>query len=227
MRGIDNANSSENRAYAEIMSMILSQEIPPGAPLLEGELTQKLKMSRTPIRAAVQKLAACGLLETAANRSSSVPILTRKDWDDLFELRLMIEPRIAELAAGAGTGLKKETYYRELLEGEKKTDVDGITLQDINEKLHFGLAELANNKYMYRSLQQVFWRCQLYICFFDSFIINPEAHKKRFDKPSERNSILQHQEIIDAVFSKNAKRAGEVMREHILSTYERATTYMV
>ncbi len=176
--------SSEDRAYAEIMAMILSQEIPPGSVMMEGALAERLKMSRTPIRAALRRLVSSGLLDITSNRSASVPILSKKDWDDLFELRLRIEPRIASLAA-MKFGPEKGSFLRELVEEEKKEHHDdNLSLQEINERLHLGIAELADNKYMFMSLNQVFWRCQLYVCFFDSFL--PDARERvvdRFEKP--------------------------------------------
>lgn len=219
--------SSEERAYSEIMSMILSQQLPPGSIIMEAVLTEKLKMSRTPIRAALRRLVTSGLLEITANRSSAVPILTRKDWDDLFDLRLRIEPRIAELAAEKSNG-RQDSYLRELIHTET-LDIDdgGVTLQDVNEKLHFCIAELANNKYMFNALQQVFWRCQLYVCFFDSFIPQKKApEKRRLENPLERRSISQHQQIVEAILNHDSKLACSVMKDHILSTYERTTTFI-
>jgi len=218
--------SSEDRAYAEIMAMILSQEIPPGSVMMEGALAERLKMSRTPIRAALRRLVSSGLLDITSNRSASVPILSKKDWDDLFELRLRIEPRIASLAA-MKFGPEKGSFLRELVEEEKKEHHDdSLSLQEINERLHLGIAELADNKYMFMSLNQVFWRCQLYVCFFDSFL--PAAKERvvdRFEKPYELTSIAQHERIVDAITSRNAEQAEDVMREHIMSTYQRSTSY--
>lgn len=219
--------SSEDRAYCEIMAMILPQELPPGSIVMEAVIAERLKMSRTPIRAALRRLVSSGLLEITSNRSSAVPILTRKDWDDLFDLRLRIEPRIAELAAEKYDGTKND-FLQGLIEIEKQDTADGgVTLQDVNEKLHFGIAELADNKYMYNGLQQVFWRCQLYVCFFDSFLPQKQhSEKRRLENPLERRSISQHEEIVAAILNRDAERAGIVMRDHILSTYERTTTFL-
>ena len=218
--------SSEDRAYAEIMAMILSQEIPPGSVMMEGALAERLQMSRTPVRAALRRLVSSGLLEITSNRGASVPILSKKDWDDLFELRLRVEPRIAALAALKYDG-ERGAFLRGLVEEEKKDQhEDSLSLQEINERLHLGIAELADNKYMFMSLKLVFWRCQLYVCFFDSFL--PAAKDRvmdRFEKPYELTSIAQHERIVDAITSKDPEQAEEVMKEHILSTYQRSTSY--
>lgn len=218
--------SSEDRAYSEIMSMILSRELPPGSPVMEAAIAEKLSMSRTPIRSAIRRLASSGLVEMTVNKSPCVPILTKKDWDDLFDLRLKVEPAIAALAAeryceGAGEQM------RDLLSAEKNEDTE-LSAQDLNEMLHFKIAEVADNKYMYRSLQQVFWRCQLYICFFDSFLSQKEERiLNRFEKPLERKSIVQHEDVVNAILDKKPQVAEQVMREHILSTYERASTFKI
>jgi DNA-binding GntR family transcriptional regulator len=222
------SKSSEERAYRGIIEMILSQELPPGTPIMESFIVEKLEMSRTPIRSALRRLSSSGLLEISANKSASVPILSKKDWDDIFELRLMVEPRIAELAA-AQYSKNKGTFFLDIIEDEKKGAQEGGTsMQTLNERLHFGIAELSGNKYMFRSLQQVFWRCQLYICFFDSFLQKkPRNADERIENPLETKSISQHELMVKAILEKDSSLAGRLMREHIMSTYERASKFAI
>lgn len=217
--------SSEDRAYCEIMGMILSQEIAPGAPIMEEALAKRLGVSRTPVRAAIRRLASSGLLEMTSNKSTIIPNLTRHDYDDLFELRLMVEPRIAELAAMNYRG-ERDEFFRELLEDESRgCSRGGHSVQELNEKLHFSIAEIAGNVYMRRTLQQVFWRCQLYVCFFDSFASTTRKEERRHENPDEIRSMSHHEQIVKAVVNNDHESAGTLMRAHIEATYERAATF--
>lgn len=217
--------SSEDRAYCQIMDMIMSQELAPGAPIMETALADRLGMSRTPVRTAIRRLASSGLLEMASNKSTIIPHLTRRDYDDLFDLRLMVEPRIAELATVKYRG-ERNDFFRELLEDESRgKGRDGHSMQELNERLHFTIAELAGNVYMRRALQQVFWRCQLYVCFFDSFVASGREREKRLENPAEVRSMSHHEEIVSAVVNNDPERAGSVMRAHIKATYDRAATF--
>ena len=76
-----------------------------GQPLQEEVLAAQLGVSRTPVREALTRLASEGLL-ASDGRSFVVPALTERDIDEIYELRLMLEPealrRVAERHDGSG-----------------------------------------------------------------------------------------------------------------------------
>ena len=214
--------SSEDRAYQEIIGMIVSQKYPPGSTLVESQLAVQLNMSRTPVRNALCRLVSDGLLDNPSNKSCIIPILSRKDLEELFRLRVLVEPKIARLAAERFDETQK-IYFMDLLAQERRYGKDPeVKAYEINEKLHFGIARMSQNEYFQRTLKQFFWRCQLYLFFFDSFYIEPGGGGDR-GLESDVKSAKEHEELLEAIFCKDADKAESVMKRHVELTHAMLT----
>lgn len=86
------------QAYDEIRARLRSDAVSPESRLVEADLAAQLGMSRVPIRQALHSLVAEGLLVGTA-RGYRVPVLSSRDIEEVFELRKLLEPRAAALAA--------------------------------------------------------------------------------------------------------------------------------
>lgn len=93
---------ASDRAYAALREDIVEWRLPPGTMLAEVEQSERLGVSRTPLREALGRLSAEGLTATAGGRGIVVTGISLEDIDDLFELRETIECRAAALAAERG-----------------------------------------------------------------------------------------------------------------------------
>jgi DNA-binding GntR family transcriptional regulator len=85
-------------AYEAIRARLRTGTVRPGDRLVEADLAGQLGMSRVPVRQALHSLVAEGLLVGTA-RGYRIPALSRQDMRDVFELRKLLEPRAAALAA--------------------------------------------------------------------------------------------------------------------------------
>src|SRR3712207_2169005 len=74
--------------------MIMGGDLTPGARLGEVELADRLGVSRTPVREALSRLAAEGLVEIAPNRGARVATWTVAELEGVFELRSVLEPQL-------------------------------------------------------------------------------------------------------------------------------------
>jgi DNA-binding GntR family transcriptional regulator len=96
---LERPRSLGDRAYHSLREYLRSGLIVFGQPLQEEDLAAQLGVSRTPVREALTRLASEGLL-ASVGRSFVVPVLTERDVEDIYELRLMLEPealrRVAE-----------------------------------------------------------------------------------------------------------------------------------
>lgn len=90
---------ASDRAYATLHSDIINWRLTPGTVLGEVELSERLGVSRTPIREALAKLTGEGLTEPQSGRGMVVSEISLDHLDELFELRSALECRAAELAA--------------------------------------------------------------------------------------------------------------------------------
>ena len=103
---IDAGNSPENgqksaqvRALLQLREMILAGELPGGTRIAELSIVEKLGVSRTPIRAALMRLAQEGLLEALSSGGYAVRTFSERDVTDAIELRSTLEGLSARLAA--------------------------------------------------------------------------------------------------------------------------------
>ena len=90
--------TSAERALQELRDLILGAELAPGSRLGEVELAERLGVSRTPVREALTRLAAEGLVEIVANRGARVATWTVAELEGVFDLRASLEPQLTAFA---------------------------------------------------------------------------------------------------------------------------------
>lgn len=106
---------ASDRAYAALRDDIVQWRLLPGTMLAEVEQSERLGVSRTPLREALGRLTAEGLTTAAGGRGVVVTGISLEDIDELFELRETLEGRAAELAAERGNPDDFAQLHRELL----------------------------------------------------------------------------------------------------------------
>lgn len=89
-----------DRAYERIRHDIIGCMLPPGMEISEAQLCAHYKLGKAPVRMALNRLAHDGLVRAIPRRGYRVADVTLKDIHDVFELRLMLEPEAARMAAG-------------------------------------------------------------------------------------------------------------------------------
>lgn len=89
-----------DRAYERILHEIITCAIAPGTEISEAQLCAQFKLGKAPVRMALNRLAHDGLVRAIPRRGYRVTPVTLKDIHDVFELRLMLEPAAARMAAG-------------------------------------------------------------------------------------------------------------------------------
>jgi DNA-binding GntR family transcriptional regulator len=91
LKVLDRPRPLGDRVYMTLREHLCSGLLPSGRPLQEAALAAQLGVSRTPVREALGRLASEGLLDSEG-RSFVVPALSEADIDDIYELRLLLEP---------------------------------------------------------------------------------------------------------------------------------------
>ena len=99
------------RVYQLLLDRILSATLSPGQRVDSEELSRDLGVSRTPIKDALARLSAEGLIEIRPRRGTLVAKPTRRDAEELHEMRLMIETYVADGAIQAATATD-DTHLR-------------------------------------------------------------------------------------------------------------------
>ncbi|MHB9756873.1 GntR family transcriptional regulator [Streptomyces sp. BYX5S] len=128
----------------------------PGSRLRERELAEALGVSRVPVREALMRLAAEGLVELEPRRGARVRRLTLRDVEELFDLRLSLEVfaarRAAEIVAGGGG---HEPLRRVMDEAEAATrSADAAGIAAANTAFHAELITMTGNRLLHSSFQR-------------------------------------------------------------------------
>ncbi len=208
----------EEFAYESIIKLILENHFKPGDFLLETELADTLELSRTPVRHALGQLVAEGFLDKKRKKGCFIPSPTPQDARHVFYAREHIEGLTAASAARYAED-KDIKYLYALIEKEKNvmnpgTQEGKMAYLMINESFHLGIARFSRNKYLEQYCRHSFWRSHTYIFFFDSDYIGLTSGEQKVGP-------RQHIEIAKAIENRNEEKAGNLMRQHVRTTFEK------
>jgi DNA-binding GntR family transcriptional regulator len=191
-------------AYQKIKATILKHEIVPGQRLSHEDLVLRLKISQTPIREALSRLAQEGYVTRLTNRGYRVSEMTAEEVEELFGLRSALEAYCIDEAIRRITpdGIKA---LEQSVKSSRKAIVANDPLVDryiINKDFHVIVAEIAGNSAVARVLNDT---CEKLVL------------KRRIEGVTHGGfAVLRHhQEIFQAIKRKDAKRAQELMRSHL------------
>jgi DNA-binding GntR family transcriptional regulator len=197
-------------AYERLRHRILIGDLRDGDRLAEEDLAESLGISRTPVREALRRLAAEGLVELLPNRGARVPTWDDHDVDDIFELRAVLESHAARRAA---------LQADENVLGELASMCEAMEAITVNMRDEHGLAELAMiNRQWHGAVVAAAGSPRL------SGLVNSLVHVpvimqtfKNYSATALERSLLHHREIVDALAVRDAEWASSVMRAHILA----------
>ena len=201
------AETSAGRTVAAVRELILRGDFPAGARLGEVELAERLGVSRTPVREALGRLAAEGLVEIVPNRGARVPSWTVAELEGVFDLRTALEPRLTALAVPRATAADvaalEELAEAMLDVGAPGPDQDLDAIVPLNREFHGRLVTLADQPVMASALSGA----------IHAPIVLRNFHT--YDEASLRRSLAHHVEIVAAVRAGDPTWAQAVMTAHI------------
>jgi len=202
--------SLTNVVQAEIERMIIDGELKPNERVNENALSQRLGVSRGPIREACSALAAMGLIEIIPNRGFFIRALTNDEAQDLSEARASVFGCMAMMLAERITDdqiavLKGLVAQMEGLVGEGDVHV----YYPVNLEFHRQIAAMSGNKRL-AAIYQSFVR-ELHIQRYRA-LSNPEVLQV---------SNREHRAIVEALAKRDPIKALTAARAHILNGIER------
>ena len=138
LHGDRGANLSE-RAYQQIRSEILFYQLPPGCRVSEASLTARFNLRQAAVRSALLRLVQEGLVDRTDERSPRVAPLTLKDVRDIYGLRMLLEPRAAELAAGFGVATPDLERLRKISQSQYELRSHGELVEFLQANREFNM----------------------------------------------------------------------------------------
>lgn len=203
-----------DKAIIALRSLIMSGDLEPGIRLAEIALSDRLGFSRTPIRQAMDRLAAEGLLERIETGGFRVACLSITDILDAIEIRGVIEGTAARLAAERGAEASRLSACDALLDriDQALSAPDGIDFDAYvaaNAQFHAALSQLAQSPVIAREVERVM---RLPLASPSAFL-QEQAVIHDFQRSLTR-AQYQHRAILDAIRAREGARAEALAREH-------------
>jgi DNA-binding GntR family transcriptional regulator len=195
--------SLADRAYLAIRGLIVSLELAPGDPIREPDLTAQLGIGRTPVREALRRLALERLVEVYPRRGMFVTTVDVRDLARLCEVRAVLEPEAARLAAERATRPDLEeinALIEELLDPRRRDD---RALIDLDERIHRTIYKTSHNQLLEETLEWYYTHAlRIWMLALDR-------------TRTLQSAVLEHHELLDAIARGRGERAAALMRAHV------------
>jgi DNA-binding GntR family transcriptional regulator len=196
--------------YDILRQRILACDLPPGSRLDVGLIATQLGISRTPVKDALQKLSAQGLVEIHSRRGTFVSRISMDDARETFEVRAALEGKACELLAGK-IPPPLTRRLRSLTTGMFVEDLTVVDHARLNNEFHQLIIERAGNQRLIKMYSELNAHMQIARIYFRS-----DDWRSRGAKIVE-----EHNNIVDALVENRAEDARKLIEDHIRSAMER------
>jgi DNA-binding GntR family transcriptional regulator len=190
-------------AYERIRELVLAGDIAPGARLAQVELAERLGISRTPVREALRRLSAEGLVDSHPNRGFWVAEIGLDAVLRRLEVRLLLEPGIARLAAERRSERHLTELERAIAREERARN--GSAAHDASREFHFVLARATGNDEHVRILDS------LWLVEVGRRLLSRRATEVEW----QGADVSEHREIAQAVADRRGDDAARLMEAHV------------
>lgn len=206
-----------DRAYVEIKSGILAGRYAGGMHIAAADLAEALGVSRTPVREAMRRLHAEGLVNFLANRGAYVATWDQSDVDDVFDLRAVLESHAARLATRNASSeqldlLEQLSHLMDRAATDRPKGYLEI-IADHNNRFH-ELIRIASGSRRLRTLLPSVIEMPLVMQTFN-----------RYGDEDLRRSMAHHAELVVAMRTRDEGWAASVMRCHITAAHQVFKSY--
>lgn len=184
----------------------------PGTRLRQSELAKRFGVSTTPVREALASLQAEALVRIDAHRGAVVSMPTLEDMLECFEIRRVLEPLAAALAAQR-ISEEQLAELDELVSTMRSVD-DAATWVELNDRFHMRLYAGSGNERLQEMIETLRKSSRYYIHLY---VANAHANRTADD---------EHHAIIAACRARNAARARSLTRAHVEHTLRGVTRFL-
>lgn len=200
-------------AFHTLRTAIEDGRFKPGEPLPLPRLLEELDMSPTPIREALRLLQAQGLVEHEPHRGVVVATYTPESAEEIYRLRVLLEPLATELAVERATAEQvahiralHDELARAVHDDESRTD-----FAELNARWHRTIYEASESRHLQEFIARLWTAIPVQAIWLTR---------------RARSSCEQHEAITEAIERRAAQEAGELMRLHVLHGASTTTEHL-
>jgi DNA-binding GntR family transcriptional regulator len=198
-------------AKRNIQEWVVTGHFQPGKQIKEEEISQRLGISRPPVREALKMLEAAGLVFRKPRCGVFVPEMTEKDMWEVYTLKATLY----EMATGLAMDViseqeirKLETYVKKMEVCVGKEPLDVLRYQDLHKTFHDSLMSIAGNDRLRTFASNLHNQVTLF------------SYKSLQDNNHLNTSVRYHRDIVNAMKQKDTALACRLMKEHVLNALD-------
>jgi len=204
-----------DQVYDRLMADLVDERLEPGSNVSIDGLSRQLGVSQTPVREALSRLEATGLVTRVPYKGYRIPPpFSLEDLRQLSDARRVIEPANAWLAARRATPELCEGLHQDVrdLEGAPRGSsfAEFREYLQADERFHHRIAEHTGNTYLFRAYSALGGHLQRYRLFVGRGVTD--------FGPTHR----EHRAILEAIRSRDSERARAAMEAHVCGVWERS-----
>ena len=201
-----------DEVYDTLLGQLMSLRIEPGSRVTIDALARELRVSQTPIRDALNRMEADGLVVRVPHAGYRIPPqITRERFEDMVEIRLLLEPAAARHAAERATtdqvgGMRQMLDdMARLVQGDRHVAYGAFGLRDA--AFHDLVADSAGNQVVREALARLHTHVHLFRLLYDAEVTFL--------------AMNEHEEVLGAIAARDPDAAAYAMRRHILLSRDR------
>lgn len=200
---------SSDIAYGRLRAEIIQWTLEPGTPLAEIEVSERIGMSRTPVREALSRLVAEGLVSNTSGRTLIVTPVSHERIRELFELREALETQAARLAARRRDANAFEMLKSEFLSGPPEQAQDDIGKSYfLADRLDEAIDKAIDNDYLRNALRDI-----------RGHLARVRRHAHANPKRLEQ-AMAEHLLIVDAILARDEVLAAQATAVHLRNSLD-------
>ena len=194
-----------------IRERITSGSLTRGARVHQEDLAEELGVSRTPVREALRRLAAEGLVEMRTNRGARVADIDQGGMRGAYDARLVVEPGAARLAAGRR--LPEPLARMRAAVAAQRRSVRSVERSfEANREFHLALVAASGNDYLLQLVERL-WVARIGATIYERQVETQERMVL---------DVREHEQILEAIEEGDGRRAESLTRRHLTDAMKRS-----
>ena len=206
-----NIASVVDQVYIATRERITSGSLPRGARVHQEDLAAELGVSRTPVREALRRLAAEGLVEMRTNRGARVADIDQGGMRGAYEARLVVEPGAARLAARRRLP-EPLARMRAAVAAQRRSLRSVERSFEASREFHLALVAASGNDHLLQLVERL-WVAR----------IGGTIHERQVETQERMVlDVREHEQILEAIEAGDARRAESLTRQHLADAMRRS-----
>lgn len=217
-----NADTLAKQAYSALREKLFLGQLPAGSQLVNRTLAAELGLSMTPVREAINRLASDGVVEYVHGAGAFVRRIDRRDLEQIYELRELLEPYAAAQAARSASPFQLDELCQLCIQGEelakrlvsKKRGSVGAEAalsaqwSELEADFHMAVLRASNNRWLISAVEGVRLLHRISL-----------THQSLRDvlqtSETAARTAQEHLKLFEAIRDRDEDRSSKLMREHI------------